>query len=117
MPQPTNNAPDAHDVYNMLCSIGEEFGCTVEFCVRYYADYIQIVARARKAANAPDGAVEVQALTKYRYGLRTERTQLEYTLAFDLWLQLDGGGATAAKRGPAYGWNGRVETPRRRKFK
>jgi hypothetical protein len=117
MPQPTKNAPDAHDVYNMLASLGEEFGCTVEFTSRYYADYVQIIARARKWADAPDGAVVVQALTKYKYGRHADREQIEYTLAFDLWLQLDGGGATAAKRGPTHGWNGRVEVPRRRTAK
>ena len=115
MPQVTKNEPDAHDVYNILASIGEEFNCSVVFSVQYYADYVQIIARARKTQNMPDGTVQVQALTKYKYGVKTARTQLEYILAFDLWLQLDGGGATAAKRGPTYGWSGRVEVPARRK--
>jgi len=114
MPQPTRNVPDSNDVYNILASIGEEFGCIVEFSVRYYADNVQLIARARKTNNYPNGTVEVQALTKYKYGVKTERTQLEYTLAFDLWIQLDGGGATAAKRGAPYDWRGRPERMRRR---
>ena len=114
MPQSTRNAPDAHDAYNMCASIGEEFGLVVEFTCHYYADYVQVVARAFMPALEQDRKVVYQALTKYRYGHKAAREQLEYGLAFDLWCQCDGAGATAAKRGPARAWNGRPEQVRRR---
>jgi len=114
MPQVTKNAPDAHDTYNMCAAIAEEFGLIVEFTCHYYADYVQVIARARTYKENPEGEVTHQALTKYRYGTKTAREQLEYGLAFDLWCQCDGMGATAAKRGPTYQWNGRLEKIRRR---
>lgn len=114
MPQPTKNAPDAHDTYNMCARIGEEFGLEVEFSCRYYADYVQVVARAYPAAVGAPGGIVVQALTKYKYGHKADRAQHEFTLAFDLWCQMDGGGATAAQRGVTHGWDGRVQVPPKR---
>lgn len=114
MPQRTKDAPDDQDVFNMCAALGEEFHVSCSFETHYYADCIQVVCRARLPQNLPNGEVVVQALSKRRYGKHTEVAQVHYLLAFDLWCQLDGGGATAAKRGPAYGWNGRVEVPRRR---
>jgi hypothetical protein len=112
MPQVTKNAPDSQDAYKMCASIGEEFGLIVEFSCRYYADYVQVIARARPAVIGANADVIVQALSKYKYGSKTAREQIEYSLAFDLWCQLDGGGATAAQRGVPYDWQGRVQTPR-----
>lgn len=115
MPQVTKNAPDGYDTYNMCAAIGEQFGLTVEFSCRYYADYVQVIARATAPVIGENGRTVYQALTKYRYGAKNHREQYEYTLAFDLWCQLDGGGATAAERGPTYDWQGNVQTPRWRR--
>jgi len=114
VPQVTKNAPDVHDVYNMCCAIGEEYNCRVEFTKRYYADYVQVVARCYSVGGEDDGSLVHQALSKYRYGQRADEQVICYTLAFDLWCQLDGGGATAVSRGTVYGWDGRPEKPRRR---
>jgi hypothetical protein len=98
----------------MLAAIGEEWNLVVEFTSRYYADYVQVVARAYPLVRANTVEPEVQALSKSKYGKVVDRAQIEFTLAFDLWCQLDGGGATAAKRGVARDWRGRPEIPRRR---
>lgn len=112
---PVRNAPDDEDVYNILASIGEDYAAIVEFTTTYHADYIQTVARAYKVGNMVDKVLLHQALHRSKYRPAKQAAQVAYTLAFDLWCQFDGGGATAAQRGPAYGWNGRVETPRRRR--
>lgn len=114
MPQPTKNAPDAYDTFNMVSAIGEQFGLVVEFTCRYYADYVQVVARAYRPSIEGNGPVTHQALVKYKYGHKADRAQHEFTLAFDLWCQLDGGGATAAQRGATHDWQGRVQVPRQR---
>lgn len=114
MPQPTKNAPDAQDVYNMVSAIGEGFHMSVEFTKRYYADYVQVVARCYTIRGEDDGKVIHQALVKYRYGRQSDEQVMCYTLAFDLWCQLDGGGASAAQRGAPRDWQGRLEKPRRR---
>jgi len=117
MPQPPRDAPDAHDVHNMCASIGEEFAHAVYFTCRYRGDIIEVIARAVPAPYSPDIPATHVALATWPYKVRKDRTQVEFSLAFDLWLQFDGGGATAAKRGPAFGWNGRVEVPRRSRAK
>jgi len=117
MPQLTKNAPDGLDTYNMVAVIGSEFGLNVEFTCRYYADYVQVIARAYKAVMGPQQGVLFQAMSKTAYGHKAARAQIEYGLAFDLWCQLDGGGATAAQRGAPYDWQGRVRTPRWRRSK
>lgn len=114
MAQGNKNAPDAHDTYNMCAALGEEFGLIVEFTTRHYADFIQVVARARLATIGELGEVRYQSLAKFKYGYKTSRDQTEYLLAFDIWCQCDGMGATAAQRGPTYTWDGRVERVRRR---
>jgi hypothetical protein len=98
----------------MLAAIGEEWGLIVEFTCRYYADYVQVVARAWSQGGKEVPQCMAQALSKSKYGKVVDRAQIEFTLAFDLWCQLDGGGATAAKRGVPRDWRGRPEIPRRR---
>lgn len=114
MPAVTKNAPDTHDVYNMVAAIGEQFGMRVEFSKRYYADYVQVIARCYTIRGEDDDKIVHQALNKYKYGKQADEQVICYTLAFDLWCQLDGAGATAAARGVVYGWDGRPEKPRRR---
>jgi hypothetical protein len=99
----------------MCASIGEEFAHAVYFVTRYRGDIIEVIAKAVPAPYTPDTPATHVALATWPYRTVKNRTQVEFTLAFDLWLQFDGGGATAAKRGPTYGWSGRVEVPRRRR--
>lgn len=115
MPQSTKNAPDAQDVHNMCASIGEEFAHAVYFTTRYRGDIVECIARAVPAPYSPDLPATHVALATWPYRNKRDRESVEFALAFDLWLQFDGGGATAAKRGPAYTWQGRVEVPRRRR--
>jgi hypothetical protein len=114
MPQPTRNAPDAHDVYNMLCSVGEEYNMYVVFDIRYTADHITTIARSYGVKLQETGGVVYQAMSSRPYGSKVEQHQINYGLAFDIWCQADGAGATAAKRGAPRLWDGRPERLRRR---
>lgn len=117
MPQPTRNEPDAIDLQNMLGSIGEEFHAVVYFVVRMRNDKWEVMAKAIGAPYGPDDEVIHVALQNWPITQSKNWNVVYFTLAFDLWLQFDGGGATAAKRGVTYDWRGRVEVPRRRRAK
>lgn len=114
VPQPHKNAPDDIDVYNLLESIGEEFHCIVEFRMNYTTVGVTTIARAYKVIRQTDEQIECQALHKRPSKGITSQAQINFTLAFDIWCQLDGGGATSAQRGIPYAWNGRPEKMRRR---
>jgi len=114
VPQPHKNAPDAIDVYNLLESIGEEFHCVVEFQMTYTTAGVTTIARAYKVIRQTYDQIECQALHKRPKATLITQDQINFTLAWDIWCQLDGGGATAATRGAPYGWNGRPEKVRRR---
>lgn len=115
MPQPTKNEPDELDVYNMISSIGEEYHHAVYFTTRYRADLVETIAKTVPAPYTPDTPPTHVALQTHKIGSNRRSTVVHFSLAFDLWLQHDGGGATAAKRGAPYGWDGRVMVPRRRR--
>ena len=117
MPAPERRDPDAHDVYNMCSAVGEEFSHAIYFVTRYRGDIVEVIAKAVPAPYTPDTPATHVALATWPYKVKKNRDVVEYTLAFDLWLQFDGGGATAARRGPVYGWSGRVEVPRRARAK
>ena len=109
MPQPHKNAPDDLDVYNMAASVGEEFGYLVEFVQFYRTDGVYTTAFAFRYDKEGKKEIAHQALHKRDNHSKVTQAQVNFTLAFDLWCQFDGGGATAAKRGAPYGWNGRPE--------
>lgn len=115
MPQQNKNDPDHHDVFNIVASLAEEFGVQCHFYVRYTADFIEVIGKTHAAPYVITSPVVHVALQKLPYASKRSLPNSMYTIAFDLWLQHDGGGASAASRGPTYGWNGRVEIPRRRK--
>lgn len=114
MPQPTKNAPDYIDVENMCASLGETYAVVVYFVTRIRNGKVECIGKTIGAPYTPDAPVQHVALASWPVKLNKDMAQAMYTVAFDLWCQHDGGGATAAKRGPAYTWQGRVETPRRR---
>jgi len=114
MPQPTKNEPDQHDVFNLVASLAEEFGVQCHFYTRFTADFIEVIGKTHSSPYGITSPVIHVALQKIPYASKRSLQSAYYTLAFDLWIQHDGGGATAASRGPTYGWNGRVQTPRRR---
>lgn len=117
MPQPTKNAPDLIDLTNLQQSLGEEYAHVVYFTLRVRADKVEVVAKSTPAPYTPDTPPTHVALQSWPVRVLKDWPTVLFTLAFDLWLQHDGGGATAAKRGPTYGWGGRVEIPGRRKHK
>lgn len=114
MPIPTKNAPDMLDVEAMCASLGETYAVVVVFTTRIRNQKVELIGKTRGAPYTEEASVEHQALASWPVGLRKDMAVQMYLVAFDLWCQHDGGGATAAQRGPAYGWSGRVETPRRR---
>jgi hypothetical protein len=114
VPHPHKNAPDAIDVYNMLESIGEEYHCSVEFRMTYTTAGVTTIARAYKVVRQTEDQIECQALHKRPKATLITQDQINFTLAFDIWCQLDGGGATAAQRGVPYDWRGRPEKLRKR---
>lgn len=114
MPQVTKNAPDAHDVYNMLCSVGEEYHLYVVYDIRYTADHITTIARSYGVKLQETGGVVHQASSKRPYNCKVDQNQVNFGLAFDIWCQADGGGATSAERGAPRGWDGRPERLRKR---
>lgn len=115
MPQPTKNAPDWIDVSNLMGVLGEEYKVVVYFTTRVRAERVEVIGKTYGAPYTIDAPVEHVALASFFLKQPRDMAQTCYTIAFDLWCQHDGGGATAAKRGAPVGWNGRVEIPRRRK--
>lgn len=114
MPQPHHNAPDWHDVANVLDSLGRDYNLVVVFSTTVRSNGIQTIGKALSHSYAEDSAVVYQALVTQRYDTKQTYAQTCYTLAFDLWCQADGAGATAARRGPPVGWDGKPERLRRR---
>jgi hypothetical protein len=114
MPHPLRNAPDDQDVYNLIAAIGEDYGALVEITVAYTADYVESTARAYSIGGVVDKALLYQAYHRRKYRPSKPQAEVNFTLAYDLVMQFTGGGATAARRGPTYQYDGRVEIPRRR---
>lgn len=114
MPKHLRNAPDLIDLQNILGAIGESYSLVVYFSTRLRNDRVEVIGKAHSAPYTPDAPVLHVALVSFAVKQPQDMVQAFFTLAFDLWCQMDGGGATAANRGPTYGWSGRVEVPRRR---
>lgn len=115
MPQATLNAPDLIDLENLLASLGESYHVVVVFTARIRGGKMELVGKTHGAPYTQDAPVEHQALVSIPIQGKHDLVQKMYTLAFDLWCQHDGGGATAAKRGAPHDWAGRLEVPRRRR--
>jgi hypothetical protein len=114
MPLPTKNAPDMLDVENMCAALGEAYHVVVYFTTRIRSQKVELIGKTHGVPYTQEAAVQHVALASWPVHVRKDIPTAMYTVAFDLWCQHDGGGATAAERGPASGWNGRVEIPRRR---
>lgn len=115
MPQKAKDLPDLIDLQRMCESLGEEYKHVVYFTCRVRADALEVVGRSVAAPYTPDTPATHVALSRIPIKTPRDITNVLYTLAFDLWLQHDGGGASAAARGPTRDWQGRIEVPRRRR--
>jgi hypothetical protein len=111
MPQPTKNAPDMLDVENMCAALGETYHVVVYFTTRIRNQKVELIGKTHGVPYTQEAKVEHVALASWPIQMRKDIPTAMYTVAFDLWCQHDGGGATAAERGAPYGWNGRVEVP------
>lgn len=103
------------DVQNMCSALGTEYHVVVYFSVRIRGDLVEVIGKTHSAPYSVEAPVEHVALATFPVKLPKDMAVTMYTLAFDLWCQHDGGGATAAQRGAPYSWQGRVQTPRRRR--
>jgi hypothetical protein len=115
MPQPTKNAPDYIDLTNLLGVLGEEYKVVVYFTTRIRADKVEIIGKTYSAPYTIEAPVEHVALVSFPVLRPKDMASTLYTIAFDLWCQHDGAGATAARRGAPTTWRGYPEVPRRRK--
>lgn len=115
MPQPTKNAPDWIDVQNLLGVLGEEYKVVVYFSTRVRADKVETIGKTYLAPYTLEAPVAHVALVTFPLQKPRDMATVCYSIAFDLWCQHDGGGATAAERGPTHSWQGRIEVPRRRR--
>ena len=115
MPQVTKNAPDLLDVENMCASLGESYGVVVYWTTRIRAGKMELIGKTYAAPYTQEGTPVHVALASWPVQQNKDVYAAMYTVAFDLWCQHDGAGATAAKRGAPHNWQGRVETPRRRR--
>jgi len=111
MPQPTKNAPDLLDVENLCTALGETYHVVVYFTTRIRNQKVELIGKTHCSPYTQDAPVQHVALASWPITSKKDIPTAMYTVAFDLWCQHDGGGATAAQRGPSYGWNGRVEVP------
>lgn len=114
MPQHQKDAPDMIDVENMCAALGENFHVVVYFTTRLRNGKVELIGKTYGAPYSQDAPVEHVAMASWQVQLRKDMPTAMYTVAFDLWCQHDGAGATAAQRGVPHTWQGRVETPRRR---
>jgi len=114
MPQPVKNAPDYIDIQNLCGVLGEEYQVVVYFSIRVRGDVVEVIGKTHSAPYTQAAEVQHVAMATFPVNRPKDMGTTLHTLAFDLWLQHDGGGATAARRGPPHDWRGRVEVPRRR---
>lgn len=114
MPQPRRDAPDLLDVEAMCASLGEAYHVVVYFTTRIRSGKMELIGKTYGAPYTQEGEVVHVAMASWPVQAKKDVYTAMYTVAFDLWCQHDGAGATAAKRGAPYRWDGRVETPRRR---
>jgi hypothetical protein len=115
MPQPHKNAPDFVDLANLLSALGEDYKVVVYFVTRLRADRVEVIGKTYGAPYTQEATVQHVALASFPIKQPKDMGQTMYTVAFDLWCQHDGGGATAARRGAPTTWRGHPETPRRRR--
>jgi len=115
MPQPTRNAPDMIDVENMCAALGEAYHVVVYFTTRLRGGKVELIGKTHGVPYSQEAPVEHVALASWPVQQQKDVVATMYTIAFDLWCQHDGGGATAATRGAPRDWQGRVQTPRRRR--
>jgi hypothetical protein len=116
MPQSTKNAPDFIDVGNLLRALSDDYQVVVYYSVRFRSDYVEVIGKTVGAPYTSDIPAIHVALVKLQFHHKTDMVTSLFSIAFDLWCQHDGGGATAARRGAPVNWQGGYEIPRRRRF-
>jgi len=114
MPQVTKNNPDWIDVENMTAALAEGYGVVVHFYTRLRTGRVEVIGKTHCSPYDIKAPVTHVALVSFPVTQARDMASVYYSVAFDLWCQHDGGGATAATRGQTRGWDGRLEVPRRR---
>lgn len=111
MPQPTKNSPDMLDVENMCAALGEAYAVVVVFKTRLRNGKVELIGKTHGVPYTEEAPVQHVALASWPVQNKKDIPTAMYTVAFDLWCQHDGGGATAAARPLPRRWDGRVEVP------
>lgn len=115
MPQPTRNNPDWIDVENLLGALGEEYKVVVYYSTRLRSGRVEVIGKTYGAPYVAEGTPVHVALVSFEIKHPRDLVVVYFTIAWDLWCQHDGGGATAARRGAPSTWQGHPEVPRRRR--
>lgn len=115
MPRVTKNEPDYIDLQNLLGVLGEAYSVVVYFSTRLRSDRVEVIGKTYGAPYTLEAPVQHVALASWPIKQPQDMASTLYTLAFDLWCQHDGAGATAARRGAPTTWRGYPEVPARRK--
>lgn len=115
MPQRTKNTPDPIDIENLCSALGESYAVVVYWTVRLRGGRVEVIGKTHGAPYTQDCPVIHVALASFKVQQPADMFQTMFTVAWDLWCQHDGAGATAARRGAPTTWQGYPEVPRRRK--
>lgn len=107
--------PDQIDCNTMVTALGGDFGALPTITTTYERDKVEVVVKCTKVRETTPGLVSVQA--KVSAPLRTARSlySMQYSALLDCWHQYDRGTLAVDKTPISYSWQGRPQTPRRRK--
>lgn len=83
--------PDAKDVSIVVQEIAREFHLAVRFEVTVSTEDVTVIGRCYRIGGPNAGMVECQALSRRRLSDKRARDMQLYTVAFDLYQQLDTG--------------------------
>lgn len=108
-------APDCIDCNSQATALGEDFAVICEVSLRFERDQVVVIASCRRSAEAPNGAVVVQAIVRKPLRSRPDIAVMAFSAMQDCWHQLDRGVLSARPPAVAHGWSGRPQVARRDK--
>lgn len=106
--------PDAVDCNLLVTSLHSDFGVIPFLTTSYERDQVVVICTCRKACEAPDGVVQVQALIRAPQKARRSLYVMQYSALLDCYHQLDRGVLGVAQTPIERQWNGRPKVPGRR---
>lgn len=110
----TYYSPDSIDCAALVTALGEDFGQVPELKTSYELDQIVVICTCRLIAEAPTGAVTVQAINRAPLKSRKDLYVMHYAVLLDCYHQIDRGVLGVAQTPMERHWNGRPRIPRPR---